>query len=568
MATDSRHEQVKVKNTILASMILVPLLPVILILGIGYYYFATSVQNGTTASMKRIITDHGQMIERFLNERQSDLEFVMSTHHFEELQKPEQLQVVFEALQAKSAAFADLGVFDENGLHLAYKGPYSLGGKVYKDAVWFKHVLAHGTYISDIFMGYRDAPHFIIAIAHTEQGRRWVIRATIDTLYFSELVKRVRIGRTGEAYIIDADGILQTDRRSGGNLMEPSPDLHLIPPAQSKAQSFITPDESGRKYLYTTLGIKNGSWRLVVRREVADAFAELRTAVYLTILTMVVGGAAIVLLAFYLTNMIVRRMQSADTERQRLGEQLIRASRLAELGQMAAGVAHEINNPLQIIKSEQLLIEMNLADLKKAGQLPPSDTLAEVEESFDQIKLQINRCAEITAAVLKFGRQTTPRVEPIALQRFVPEVVAMVAKKAAVHGIQFEQKIPEDLPPVSADASQLQQVLVNLFNNAMDAIAERHGASGGRLAVSAEALEGNRVKVAVQDNGAGISPENQEKIFAPFFTTKPVGKGTGLGLSVCFGIVHQLGGSMSLSSQLGQGTTFTIDLPADKGGAK
>jgi hypothetical protein len=88
MATDSRHEHVKVKNTILASMILVPLLPVILILGIGYYYFATSVQNGTTASMNRIITDHGQMIERFLSERQSDLELVLNTHQFEELQRP------------------------------------------------------------------------------------------------------------------------------------------------------------------------------------------------------------------------------------------------------------------------------------------------------------------------------------------------------------------------------------------------------------------------------------------------------------------------------------------------
>lgn len=562
----SSSEHSKLKNTILASMILVPLLLVILILGIGYYYFSTSLQTTTTGSMKRIMADHGLMIERFLNERQADLDFILDTHLFQQLQKPEHLQKVFIALQRKSAAFADLGIFDEGGLHVAYCGPYPLSGKIYKDYEWFKRVMADGTYISDIFLGYRGVPHFIIAISRTEMGRSWVIRATIDTLFFSELVKRVRIGRTGEAYVLDAQGVLQTDRRSGGNLMEASPDRDLIPKIDGTPQSSIIRDESGKKYLYTILPIKSGQWRLVVRREVADAFAELRTSIYLTILAMVVGGAVIVLIAFYLTNLILRRMERADTEKQRLGEQLIRASRLAELGQMATGVAHEINNPLQIIKSEHLLIEMNLSDLKKAGHLPPSETLVEIEESFAQIKQQINRCAEITGAVLKFGRQTTPSVEPIALQRFIPEVVAMVAKKAVVHGIQLEQRIDEDLPQVGADAGQLQQVLMNLFNNAIDAIIERHGSSAGSLIITATLNEQKRVIISVKDNGSGISPENLEKVFAPFFTTKPVGKGTGLGLSVCYGIVHQMGGAMSVDSHLGEGTTFSIDLPAVKNG--
>jgi two-component system NtrC family sensor kinase len=566
MPTDPRHEQARLKNTILISMIIVPLIPMVLILSIGYYYFSTSVQTSTTESMKRIITDHGLMIERFLNERQSDLEMVLDTHRFEDLQNPDRLKRVFDALQRKSAAFADLGIFDENGLHVAYRGPYSLSGKIYKDMDWFQKVMADGTYVSDIFLGYRDVPHFIIAIARGEAGHRWVIRATIDTPLFTELVKRVRIGTTGEAYIIDAQGVLQTDRRSGGNLMEPSPDRELIPKAEGPAQSFITRDETGKKFLYTTWSIKNGAWRLVVRREVADAFAGLRSTVYLTLLTMVVGGAAILLLAFYLTNRILQRIEKADTEKKQLNEQLIRASRLAELGQMAAGVAHEINNPLQIIKSEQMLIEMNFEDLKKAGHLPPSDALTEVEESFQQIKQQINRCAEITQAVLKFGRQSKPQVEAIALQQFVPEIIGMVAKKASVHGVDLQQQIPDGVPTISADPGQLQQVLVNLLNNALDAVVARYGSAGGAISVEASRKEGDRVIIAVQDNGSGISPDNLEKIFAPFFTTKPPGKGTGLGLSVCYGIINQLGGAMSVSSRLGEGTTFTIELPAAKAG--
>jgi two-component system NtrC family sensor kinase len=104
--------------------------------------------------------------------------------------------------------------------------------------------------------------------------------------------------------------------------------------------------------------------------------------------------------------------------------------------------------------------------------------------------------------------------------------------------------------------------LINLFNNAIDAIVERHGSEGGELAVRADLKKDGKVEITVKDNGSGISPENLKKVFSPFFTTKPVGKGTGLGLSVCYGIIDSMGGVMEVSSQKGAGTTFTIDLPA------
>jgi two-component system, NtrC family, sensor kinase len=118
------------------------------------------------------------------------------------------------------------------------------------------------------------------------------------------------------------------------------------------------------------------------------------------------------------------------------------------------------------------------------------------------------------------------------------------------------------LPPVFADKGQLQQVLLNLFNNAIDAVTERHGSKGGLLEIRAGGGEDNQVDIAVEDNGVGISPENMKKIFTPFFTTKPIGKGTGLGLSVCYGIVDSLGGVMEIASQKNEGTTFFIRLPA------
>ncbi|MDH4206698.1 MAG: ATP-binding protein [Desulfobacteraceae bacterium] len=551
-----------IRRILFTCMILVPLIPFILVLGTGYYYFKTSIESSTIASMNRIVEDHRHMIESFLNERENDLKFILHSYTFDNLSQSGTLETVFDHLQRESQAFVDLGIFNKDGLHVAYRGPYSLKGKVYKDTDWFKEVMKHGYYISDIFLGYRQVPHFIIALAKEKEGEKWVIRTTIDTVTFNNIVKGIRIGKTGEAYIINVNGLLQTEPRSGGKLMDKHPDTVIYPSSHTGIETFMDKDVKGAKYLYTTTWLQNKKWLLVVRQEKSDAFSALTSAVYLVILITVIGGAIIAGVAFYLTNHIVGRMEKMDVEKERLNQQLIGASRLAELGEMSAGFAHEINNPLQIIKNEQSLMEMIMADLKEAGQLKASASLTEFEDSMDQIKLQISRCAKITQAILKFGRQDEPKPQDIDLRTFILEVTGMVAQKAVVHGISIEQDIAENTYPIHGDPTQLQQVLVNLFNNAMDAIIEQHGTSRGKLIVSAGPKENNTVEIMIKDNGCGISPENLTKIFSPFYTTKSVGKGTGLGLSICYGIIDNMRGTLEVSSEVGVGTTFSIHLPA------
>ena len=188
------------------------------------------------------------------------------------------------------------------------------------------------------------------------------------------------------------------------------------------------------------------------------------------------------------------------------------------------------------------------------------------QDSIDQIKLQIERCAKITAAILKFGRQGESRPEELDLTTVIPEIIAMVQKKAEVHGIHMKNRMPDVPVRVHADASRLQQVLLNLLNNAMDAIIDHRGSAGGAITVDLSAGDNGTVAIHVSDNGTGISPENIKKIFSPFFTTKPVGKGTGLGLSVCYGIVQQMGGTMAVESTADKGSTFSIVLPTSGAG--
>jgi two-component system, NtrC family, sensor kinase len=558
----SRNNYSSIKRTILTCMILVPAIPFVLILIIGFYHFKVSLETRTLKNMHRIARDHRVIIESFLTERIGDLELIHASYPFDELRRHQMLSKIFSRLQLTSNAYTDLGVFDANGVHVAYHGPFPLTGKVYKDESWFKEVIKQGVFISDIFMGFRQSPHFVIAVARDSDQGRWVLRATIDSQTFNSLVGGVEIGQTGEAFIMNREGVLQTTRRSDGNLLDVSGDVIRL---NDRLQDIALGDNtyfSKADYLYAVTLLKGKKWVLFVRQAKSEAYQALRTTVFATALICLLGGLLIVVAAFYLTNRIVNRMEKIDAEKEQLGQQLISASRLAELGEMAAGFAHEINNPLQIIKSEQSLMEAVLTDLKDVGDIKDSPSLTELEESMDQVNLQISRCAKITQAILKFGRQAEPTVQAIDLRHYIPEVVQMVAKRASVHGISLVQHVADDAARVQVDPAQLQQVLINLFNNALDAILDRHGTSGGELRIATEIKPDGWVEIIVSDNGCGISQDNLPKVFSPFFTTKPVGEGTGLGLSVCYGIIDSMGGAMKVKSEKGHGTVFTVRLPA------
>ncbi|MBF0453176.1 MAG: two-component sensor histidine kinase [Candidatus Magnetomorum sp.] len=556
------HDYKAIKRVILIFMIIIPSIPFILVVGIGYFSFTKTIEMNAVSNMKRIVEDHNNMIQFFLNERKANLEFILNTFSYEEMIQAERLETIFENLQKESNTFIDMGVFNESGVHMAYHGPYRLTGKNYINEEWFKQVLKEGCYISDIFLGFRRIPHFIIAVVRKEFDKTWILRATIDSYLFNNLVKSVRIGKTGESYLLNAKGVFQTERRSGGNLMEIDTNFTPPPKNNKSINTFLNKDYSGVSYLYATSWLKDKDWLLVVRQEKDDAFKELRKVIYISLLIVIVCGAVIILSAFYISDRIVKKLKKTDSEKGHLKEQLIWATRLSEIGEMATGFAHEINNPLQVIKNEQALTEMLLMEMKENGHIQESDNLNEILSSLKQIDLQINRCAQITQSILNFGRQGNSMPCALDLKQYLPEVIHMIENKATVNGIDISSCINDDLFLIKGTPGELQQVFLNLFNNAIDAIMSMLPDGGGRLSIDVE-NSGNFVSIKVADNGCGISDENMEKIFSPFFTTKPVGKGTGLGLSVCYGIIKNIGGKMSVTSKIGKGTTFTILLPAE-----
>lgn len=546
-----------IRGMILRRVLLVPFIIVMLVYGTLVYFFAANIRDQAASELARIAREQSRLIYEFLEERASDLEFAASSQTFDQMIDDGYLVKALEQLQAGSPAFLDLGVFDEAGNHVAYVGPYNLKGKNYSDAEWFKEVQDKKIYISDVFLGYRKIPHFIIAVRSGEGGRRWYLRATIDTQYFNNLVESVRMGKTGEAFLINESGMFQTRRRSGGELMEVDRDHALYKSDGASIVPFAAASRTGVRYLYATGRLSDTGWLLVVRQEIADAYAPLVRAVVAALAIIFAGGAVVVGMGFVLASGLSHRLAVADMEKQQMGSQLIMAGKLAEAGEMSAGVAHEINNPLQVMSVEHTLITDILGDIEKSGGAPGPETMAQLRDSVNQIAVQIDRCRNITMGLLKFARKSDTTMQEADLRAVVREAVGMIERRAQLEGVRIIQVFESDLPRIVTDTSQLHQVFLNLLNNTLYAFRER---DNGEIRISG-GVEDDFAVVSVADNGCGISPENMEKIFLPFFTTKPVGQGTGLGLSTCYGIVERLGGQIKASSKLGAGSVFSVFLP-------
>lgn len=540
---------------ILGNMTLVPLIPFLVLLVTGAILYAGAMEKSVMARLTQTARDHGMMVDSFLKERRNDLLLLASVSSYEALSHPDNLGAAFLHLRESSGAFMDLGVFDEKGVHVAYTGPYQLEGIDYQDEFWFRKTLASGSFISDVFTGFRKIPHIVVAVRVVEAGRTWVLRATIDTDLFQALVGGLRIGETGEAFLINEEGAYQSLRPSRGRLMETDPDSESYVMGDGRWGGRVITGMDGVARVFATTRLTEKEWRLVVVQNKREAFESL-FRIYLVIFgVMVAGGGALLAVGYALTGRIVARIRRSDDQAGHLEEQLYRAARLAELGEMAAGFAHEINNPLQVMQSELAYMGETLGDVERG-----EGGFGEVRDSLGQMKLQIGRCSEITRSVLNFGRKSASKDQAVAMGDFLTDVAKMVRTRAEVGGVDFHAEIPENGSRVWGDPSRLQQVFLNLINNALDSVAAHHGSCGGAVSVSVRE-EADTVCVDVTDNGGGMDEATQGKIFSPFYTTKPPGSGTGLGLSVCYGIVESMGGRIAVTSAPGDGALFSVVLP-------
>ena len=542
------------RNMVLLVMI-ISLSPMIMVTGIILNQFSVSYHEKLYAHLGELVLKHKQQIDGFLQERVQNIRFLADTVDFDQISHSGAISVHLSRLQAAyGTVFVDLGIIDENGQQLAYAGPFRLEKARYTNAHWFQKAIESPYFTSDVFLGLRGMPHFIIAVRKRWHERTYIIRATIDFVSFNRIVEKVRIGETGFAYILNREGQFQTKP-----IFEFTPKLDIydryfatLEHKRKEVEIQERPDGSGVRSIYVSALLKGGDWLLVYKQTSSDAFSTLRTAQGGAVVFFVLGGIAIVGLAVLMSGKMVRRIAVSDREKEMMNQQVIETGKLASVGELAAGIAHEINNPVAIMVEEAGWLQ----DLMEDGSLHDEKDLEEFERALNQIRTQGRRCKEITHKLLSFARKTDSRIDAFEIGPLIEEVVALSSQRAKYSNVELSTHLEPKLPAISASQSELQQVFLNLINNALDAMDK----TGGKLEISAQQEAGNII-IDVTDDGPGIPKSNLARIFDPFFTTKPVGSGTGLGLSICYGIIHKMGGEIIVKSTLDVGTTFSIRIP-------
>jgi len=508
-----------------------------------------SIESENLMRTARLVSNIHQSISFFLMQRKAALDFVAKQYDFRTLNEPGILQNLLKNLKISFGGITDIDLFDPLGNQRNYAGPYSLLGKNYSRQFWYREVCKRGVYISEVFLGFRKVPHIVIAIKRSlPSGNYFVLRATLDTRVFEGLLSGLELGGKGDIFMINREGVLQTPSLYYGGILEKS--SLAVPEYAPQTRVLKQKDPRGEKIIVGYRYIPETPFILMVvqnRRELLKSWYKTRMELLLFLTASIILILGVVIwMATYLVNKIFQ----ADQARIATLHQVEYSNKMASIGRLAAGVAHEINNPLAIINEKAGLIK----DLITFSRKYEGDE--KLQQLVDSILSSVQRAGVITKRLLSFSRHPELSIQPIKLKELIEEVLTFFEKEAEFRSILISLEADEDIPVIESDRGKLQEIFLNLFNNAC--LAMEHG---GHLDIRIRSQDENNVVVTVADDGCGMPREDLERIFEPFFSTRTDRGGTGLGLSLTANFLRKLGGSISVDSEPGKGSTFTVTLP-------
>lgn len=532
------------------------IIPVFFLAAIDYRVTLSSFESENVMRTSRLVSNTRRTVSFFILERQYALEFLVRDNPPETMGNKPRLDAILKNLKESFGGFTDLEVIDFNGNQISYSGPYGMTGVNYIEQNWFKEVLAHGSYVSDIFMGFRMNPHMLVAVKQeAENHNGYILRATLEASQFHEELQHIESGSIGEMFIINHDGVLQTPSERFGSIFG---QMALEVPKYSESTRVTeTTGPDGEALLVGYAYLENTPFILMAVRDKASLMSAWQEARQKIILYLVGSITIILIVVLVVSTYLVSKIHTADQSRVAALHKVEYINKMASLGRLSAGVAHEINNPLAIINEKTGLMKDLL------GQMEESPLRIRMMTLVEAVLQSVNRCSRITRRLLNFARQSDVAFNIIDIGEVIDNVTGFLQKDAESRNIQIEIDIAPDIPLIRSDRGKLEQIFLNLMNNAFAALAD-----GGHLNIKVRKLPGKTIRILVIDDGCGIPAEDLPRVFEPFFSTRTRQGGTGLGLSITKGLAEEIGGTIGVESKPGEGTRFSITLPFNPDGGK
>jgi signal transduction histidine kinase len=527
----------------------VALVPLIIWALAGYRLHQDTAEAELELRTAQLVSNSWRSVSLFMSERRSVLDFIAHDHSLETLNDKARLAEILDNLNKRFSGFTHLGVIDSSGVQQAYVGSHQLEGVDYSNEPWFRQVLKHGVYISQLVTGFREEPHFDFAVKRKlPDGSFFVLHAALDAQKFNELIAQFEIGEKTDAFVINREGVLQTPSRFYGSVLNKIPSR--IPNYSPKAQVFEPKNDNNERAVIGYAYIPETPFILMIVKQQGELIRPWYKTGWAFTGILAASILMILLVTLAVASQLVDRIHQADQERVDTLHQAEYTNKMVSLGRLASGVAHEINNPLAIIN-------------QKAGHIKDIFTLTDAYKKdpklislVDSVLATVQRCAEVTKGLLNFARHLNVSIQTINLLEIVSEVRSVLAKEAELRYITVGVDLSENIPPFESDRGKLEQIFFNLFNNAMAAMKD-----GGRLEIEARREDTDFVSITFSDNGPGIAEADLKYVFEPFFYDRTGESGMGLGLAVTYALVQEIGGQISVQSELGRGTRFSIRLP-------
>ncbi|MCP3951884.1 MAG: two-component sensor histidine kinase [Desulfobacterales bacterium] len=525
----------------------VTLVPLITLGIIDYNLARESFESEALLRMDQLVSNTRRSVSFYLAERKNALDNVVRYNAYQTLAVSDHLESHLVDLKRNFADFTRLGIYDAQGKPVINTGPDET--PVSRSQKW---MAAKDTriQITDTFRNRNGDPRFGISAGHgIPRGGYYTLRADLDARALHGILKDLELGEQADVFVVNTTGVLQTPSRYYGDILEKVqlPLLSFIRDIRVTERT----DNLGEAVIIGYADIEGSPFMLMIvqpKSELMKSWLDTHMKlIWILALSILVVIMVIIGVGTYLVDMIFK----ADQERAMIQHRAEHTNQMASIGRLAAGVAHEINNPLAIINEKAGLVK-DLFTFKE--EYKGDDRLM---QQMDHIIGSVERCAYITKRLLRFARHIDDiQVREVDLSDVIRETLEFLHKEAEYRSITVEMDASEDISRIMSDRGKLQQIFLNLINNAFAAMSD-----GGHLDVRIEQSRADAVSVHVTDNGIGISRHNVKRIFEPFFSTKKKDGGTGLGLSISYGLVQEINGRISVESELGQGTTFHITLP-------